>query len=114
MAKAAVVQRVFVFGAIDITFADFFHVNAERGKIHRDMQKGRSLRCVLFSVLLCLSAVLFALLLIRAVAGACHSTVGTVAAAGGFALFLIFYEAEYYQHHDNGKHKAYYNGCNIL
>ena len=112
MAKAAVVQRVFGFGAIDITFADFFHVNAERGKIHRDMPKGRSLRCVLF--LLCLSAVLFALLLIRAVAGACHSTVGTVAAAGGFALFLIFYEAEYYQRHDNGKHKAYYNGCNIL
>ena len=32
MAKAAVVQRVFVFGAIDITFADFFHVNAERGE----------------------------------------------------------------------------------
>lgn len=67
-----------------------------------------------FSVLLCLSAVLLALLLIRAVAGACHSTVGTVAAAGGFAFFLIFYEAEYYQRHDNGKHKAYYNGCNIL
>ena len=67
-----------------------------------------------FSVLLCLSAVLFALLLIRAVAGACHSTVGTVAAAGGFAFFLIFYEAEYYQRHDNGKHKAYYNVCNIL
>lgn len=67
-----------------------------------------------FSVLLCLSAVLFALLLIRAVAGACHSTMGTVAAAGGFAFFLIFYEAEYYQRHDNGKHKAYYNGCNIL
>ena len=40
--------------------------------------------------------------------------VGTVAAAGGFAFFLIFYEAEYYQRHDNGKHKAYYNGCNIL
>ena len=32
MAKATVVQRIFVFGAIDITFADFFHVNAERGK----------------------------------------------------------------------------------
>ena len=32
MAKATVVQRVFVFGAIDITFADFFHVNAERGE----------------------------------------------------------------------------------
>ena len=78
------------------------------------MQKGRSLHCVLFSVLLCLSAVLFALLLIRAVAGACHSTVGTVAAAGGFAFFLIFYEAEYYQRHDNGKHKAYYNGCDIV
>ena len=78
------------------------------------MQKGRSLRCVLFSVLLCLSAVLFALLLIRAVAGACHSTVGTVAAAGGSALFLIFYEAEYYQRHDNSKYEAYYNGCDIV
>ena len=37
MAKAAVVQRVFVFGAIDITFADFFHVNAERGKKVQDI-----------------------------------------------------------------------------
>ena len=112
MAKAAVVQRVFVFGAIDITFADFFHVNAERGEIHRDMPKGRSLRCVLF--LLCLSAVLFALLLIRAVAGACHSTVGTVAAAGGFAFLFILDKIVYNKCHDNGNHKAYYNGCNIL
>lgn len=67
-----------------------------------------------FSVLLCLSAVLFALLLIRAVAGACHSTVGTVAAAGGFAFLFILDKIVYNQCHDNGKHKAYYNGCNIL
>lgn len=67
-----------------------------------------------FSVLLCLSAAFFALLLIRAVAGACHSTVGTVAAAGGFAFFLILDKIVYNQCHDNGKHKAYYNGCNIL
>lgn len=67
-----------------------------------------------FSVLLCLSAVLFALLLIRAVAGACHSTVGTVAAAGGFAFLFILDKIIYNQCHDNGKHKAYYNGCNIL
>ena len=67
-----------------------------------------------FSALLCLSAVLFALLLIRAVAGACHSTVGTVAAAGGFAFLFILDKIVYNQCHDNGKHKAYYNGCNIL
>jgi hypothetical protein len=67
-----------------------------------------------FSVLFCLSAVLFALLLIRAVAGACHSTVGTVAAAGGFAFLFILDKIVYNQCHDNGKHKAYYNGCNIL
>ena len=67
-----------------------------------------------FSVLLCLSAVLFALLLIRAVAGACHSTVGTVAAAGGFAFLFILDKIVYNKCHDNGKHKAYYNGCNIL
>lgn len=56
----------------------------------------------------------FALLLIRAVAGACHSTVGTVAAAGGFAFLFILDKIIYNQCHDNGKHKAYYNGCNIL
>lgn len=67
-----------------------------------------------FSVLLCLSAAFFALLLIRAVAGACHSTVGTVAAAGGFAFLFILDKIIYNQCHDNGKHKAYYNGCNIL
>lgn len=67
-----------------------------------------------FSVLLCLSAAFFALLLIRAVAGACHSTVGTVAAAGGFAFLFILDKIVYNQRHDNGKHKAYYNGCNIL
>lgn len=67
-----------------------------------------------FSVLLCLSAAFFALLLIRAVAGACHSTVGTVAAAGGFAFLFILDKIVYNQCHDNGKHKAYYNGCNIL
>lgn len=78
------------------------------------MQKGCSLHCVLFSVLLCLSAVLFALLLIRAVAGACHSTVGTVAAAGGFAFLFILDKIVYNQCHDNGKYEAYYNGCNIL
>ena len=78
------------------------------------MPKGRSLGSVLFSVLLCLSSVLFALLLIRAVAGACHSTVGTVAAAGGFAFLFILDKIVYNKCHDNGKHKAYYNGCNIL
>ena len=78
------------------------------------MPKGRSLHCVLFSVLLRLSAAFFALLLIRAVAGACHSTVGTVAAAGGFAFLFILDKIIYNQCHDNGKHKAYYNGCNIL
>jgi hypothetical protein len=66
-----------------------------------------------FSVLLCLSAVLFALLLIRAVAGACHSTVGTVAAAGGFAFFLILN----YRHNNRGNHgnkyQAYNYGCCI-
>ena len=59
------------------------------------MPKGRSLHCVLFSVLLCLSAAFFALLLIRAVAGACHSTVGTVAAAGGLALLFLLKEVMY-------------------
>ena len=82
------------------------------------MPKGRSLHCVLFSVLLCLSAAFFALLLIRAVAGACHSTVGTVAAAGGFAFFLIFYEAEYYQRHDNDQKQqdniVGLNGCQCI
>ena len=92
----------------------FFDYISKAPKIHRDMQKGRSLGSVLFSVLLCLSAVLFALLLIRAVAGACHSTVGTVAAAGGFAFLFILDKIIYNQCHDNGKHKAYYNGCNIL
>lgn len=56
----------------------------------------------------------FALFLCCAVAGAGHGAVGTVATAGGFALFLIFYEAEYYQRHDNGKCEAYYNGCDII
>ena len=67
-----------------------------------------------FSVLLCLSAAFFALLLIRAVAGACHSTVGTVAAAGGFAFFLILHQAHNYQGDDKCKHKAYNNGCKVL
>ena len=66
-----------------------------------------------FSVLLCLSAAFFALLLIRAVAGACHSTVGTVAAAGGFTLFLIPHKAYYNSSNNGDKHKAYNYGSNI-
>ena len=71
-----------------------------------------ALRTFFCSVVLIICA--FALLLIRAVAGACHSTVGTVAAAGGFAFLFILDKIVYNQCHDNGKHKAYYNGCNIL
>ena len=63
---------------------------------------------------LCFMGLFFALFLRCAVAGAGHGAVGTVAAAGGFALFLILYEAEYYQRHDNGKYEAYYNGCDIV
>jgi fatty acid desaturase len=74
--------------------------------------KGRGEKTASF--LFALWVLLFALFLCCAVAGAGHGAVGTIAAAGGFALFLIFYEAEYYQRHDNGKYEAYYNGCDIV
>lgn len=48
------------------------------------------------------------------VTGACHCAVGAVPAAGGFAFFLIFYEFDYDQRNDKGKHKAYYNCGKII
>ena len=46
-------------------------------------------------------------------AGACHSTVGTIAAAGGFTLFLIPHKAHYNSGDNGNKHKAYNYGSNI-
>lgn len=54
------------------------------------------------------------LLLFRTVAGVRHCTMGASAATGGFALFLLPDEIDYYQRHYSGKNEAYYNGCNIL
>ena len=46
-------------------------------------------------------------------AGARHSTVGAIAAAGGFALFLISHKVYYNSSNNGDKHKAYNYGSNI-
>ena len=56
---------------------------------------------------------LYAAALFALMAGACHSTVGTIAAAGGFALFLIPHKAHYNSGDNSDKHKAYNYGSNI-
>ena len=73
-------------------FADrFFRGRLRFSGYVGNMQKDAAKNRVLF---LCFMGLFFALFLCCAVAGAGHGAVGTVAAAGGFALFLIFYEAE--------------------
>ena len=58
------------------------------------------------------TAVWFACILFF-MAGARHRTVGTIAAAGGFTLFLISHKAHYNSSHNGDKHKAYNYGSNI-